>query len=189
MSKAIELKPPTPLPKPDDSAFKVFLAGSIDMGNAAYWRGTLVKHFDENDDIVFLNPRRDDWDSTWEQTIENQNFREQVEWELDGLDMADLIVMYLQPETISPVSLLELGAHLNSGRVVVLCPEGYFRKGNVDITCKRYGVPTVADFDELKQFIEAKFRARRRSGHGVALASAVAITVGLVAGFHFSRKS
>ncbi|MEM2159444.1 MAG: nucleoside 2-deoxyribosyltransferase domain-containing protein [Candidatus Nitrosotenuis sp.] len=39
----------------------------------------------------------------------NLEFRAQVEWELAGLERADLILMYLQLDTLSPISPLELG--------------------------------------------------------------------------------
>ena len=40
---------------------------------------------------------------------DDPRFPEPVRWELDMLDAADLVVMYLAPGTRSPVSLLELG--------------------------------------------------------------------------------
>lgn len=116
----------------------VFLAGSIEMGNAEDWQSEVIAKFP--DGVTFLNPRRDDWDSSWEQTIENPNFREQVEWELENLDLADVIFLYYAPATKSPISLLELGLFADSGKMIVCCPEGFWRKGNVDIVCKRHGI-------------------------------------------------
>ena len=28
------------------------------------------------------------------------------------------------------------------------CPEGFWRKGNVDIVCERFGIPCVEDFEQ-----------------------------------------
>ena len=36
--------------------------------------------------------------------------------------------------------MLELGLHARSGKVVLFCPEGFWRKGNVDLTAAAYGV-------------------------------------------------
>ncbi|HEX2901441.1 MAG TPA: nucleoside 2-deoxyribosyltransferase domain-containing protein, partial [Bacteroidia bacterium] len=72
------------------------------------------------------------------------------------MERAELIVMYLDPATKSPVSLLELGLHANSGKLVVCCPDGFWRKGNVDITCLYHGVQQVTDLSEL----EAEIRKR-----------------------------
>ena len=94
----------------------------------------------ENERVVILNPRRDDWDSTWLQEIDNPKFREQVMWELDALEEADIIVMYFDPNTKSPISLLELGLFARSKKLIVYCPDGFWRKGNVDIVCRKYGV-------------------------------------------------
>jgi hypothetical protein len=114
----------------------LFLAGSIEMGNAIDWQNQLVKDLEDND-LVILNPRRPDWDSSWEQKISNPKFKEQVTWELDGLCCADIIPLYLAPGTKSPISLLELGL-FSYKRVVIYCPEGFWRKGNVDIVAERY---------------------------------------------------
>jgi len=146
--KAIEIQAPNKLE--DDGRVKVFLAGSIEMGKAEDWQKKCVKELADYP-IQFLNPRRDDWDSSWEQTIENKQFNEQVTWELDSLEKSDFIILYFDTETKSPISLLELGIHAccNPEKLVVLCPEGFWRKGNVDIVCERYGVKQVKDFDEM----------------------------------------
>lgn len=57
--------------------------------------------------------------------------------------------MYFDPNTQSPISLLELGLHARGGKLIVLCPEGFWRKGNVDIVCEKYNVKQVASFEEL----------------------------------------
>jgi hypothetical protein len=146
--KAIEIQAPNKIE--DDGRVKIFLAGSIEMGKAEDWQKRIVKELGKYP-IQFLNPRRDDWDSSWEQTKENEQFSEQVNWELDGLEASDFIILYFDPETKSPISLLELGIHAccNPDKLVVLCPDGFWRKGNVDITCEKYGVKQVNDFDEL----------------------------------------
>lgn len=118
----------------------MFLAGSIEMGVAEDWQSRVATAFADRDELVLLNPRRDAWDASWEQSIDNPVFREQVEWELEGLARADVIALCLVPGTKSPISLLELGLHAASGKVVVHCPEGFWRKGNVDVVCARFGI-------------------------------------------------
>lgn len=100
------------------------------------------------------NPRRrsgsgDDWDSTWVQSVDSAPFHEQVSWELTGIERADVVIVYLDPATRAPISLLELGLIAVSGRALVCCPDGYFRKGNVDVVCQRYRVPQARDLEEL----------------------------------------
>jgi len=125
----------------------LFLAGSIEMGKAVDWQAK-VRELLQDSDWTILNPRRDDWDSSWVQSIDNPQFREQVAWELDAQDYADKILMYFAPETKSPISLLELGLYASSGKMVVVCPEGFWRRGNVEIVCARYNIPFCQTIEE-----------------------------------------
>jgi hypothetical protein len=148
-----EIKAPDKIVK--DANLSIFLAGSIEMGRAENWQHKVTTHFNDRE-VTFFNPRRSDWDSTWKQDISNPKFKEQVEWELDALELADSIVMYFEPTTKSPISLLELGLFASSKRLIVCCPHGFWRKGNVDIVCKRYQIKQVKDLDALIAQIELK---------------------------------
>jgi hypothetical protein len=145
MARAV--KPPAPLLL-DPRQASVFLAGSIEMGLAANWQQE-VEHALNDLPVVILNPRRDEWDATWVQSIDNPQFREQVEWELDAQDLAGTIGMYFAPATKAPVTMLELGLFARSGKLVVCCPEGFWRKGNVEVVCARYDIPLVDEFTEF----------------------------------------
>lgn len=134
----------------------VFLAGSIEMGKAVDWQKQVTDAL-SHCDVQILNPRRDDWDSSWSQTKDNDKFREQVEWELIALEDASVIAMYFDPETKSPISLLELGIHTKDrNKLIVCCPEGFWRKGNVDIVCEHYGIRQVDTIEELIRTIKGK---------------------------------
>jgi hypothetical protein len=139
------LKPPTAINLMRINRRTVFLAGSIEMGKAVDWQTVVTRALLDSgidEDVLVLNPRRDDWDSTWTQAESNPQFNEQVTWELNGLDASQAVFFYFQPGTVSPISLLELGLMLNSEHdpaMFIVCPEGYARKGNVDITAHRTG--------------------------------------------------
>jgi hypothetical protein len=148
------VKPPMPL-ESIGTRRTVFLAGSIEMGSAVDWQTDVARSL-QSDDVVVLNPRRDDWDSTWEQTITNRQFREQVEWELAAQELATMIGMYLAPSTKSPITLLELGLFARSGKLIVCCPDGFWRKGNVEIVCTRYHVPMVDTLEDLIAAIRSR---------------------------------
>jgi hypothetical protein len=77
-SKMEEIKPPTKFRKFRNKIY-VSLAGSIEMGKAEDWQQKVSKELSEFDEINILNPRRDDWDNSWEQSINNQKFKEQVD--------------------------------------------------------------------------------------------------------------
>ena len=145
-------KPPFPI---SNDAFSLFLAGSIEMGTAVDWQSKVEMKF-ENFNVNIFNPRRDDWDSSWEQKFENEKFREQVEWELNALESCDVIAMYFDPSTKSPISLLELGLFARTGKMIVCCPEGFWRKGNVDVVCNKYAVKQVTDLDALIQEVYSR---------------------------------
>jgi len=166
------IKPPTPLIYRNN--VRIFLAGSIEQGKAVDWQAQLEKTINERIytkriryngalgdplGVTFLNPRRDQWDANLEQSFTNSTFRGQVEWELQGIEDADIVVMYLQSGTMSPISLLELGLVSGFNRMVeltknktliVLCPKGFWRKGNVDVMCHRYNAIQVDSFTELE---------------------------------------
>ena len=119
------------------------------MGEAEHWQARVVNAMADVSNVVILNPRRDDWDSSWEQRAENPQFFEQVSWELDMLDAADIVIMYLAPDTMSPVSLLELGLYARSGKLRVCCPLGFWRRGNVEVVCLRNQIPLFETLDDL----------------------------------------
>ena len=151
------LKPPAALVlHPGEQS--VFLAGSIEMGRAPPWQARAEQALSDLE-LVVLNPRRDSWDTSWTQSSDEPRFRAQVEWELDGLELATVILYYFSPQTRAPITLLELGLHAASGRALVCCPEGYWRKGNVEMVCQRHDVPLVATLEELLALARMRLEA------------------------------
>jgi hypothetical protein len=140
------LKPPAPIEL--DGRPSVFLGGSIEMGLAEPWQARVEADLAELD-VQVLNPRRDEWDDSWQQSIHDPRFREQVEWELTAQERAGLIAMYFAPATRAPVTLLELGLFARSGKVIVCCPDGFWRKGNIEVVCARYGGVLLDDLGDL----------------------------------------
>ena len=151
--KTIILTPPSILCDSDKGYKKVFLAGSINQGTTVDWQKKIIEAVQDSKRIIY-NPRRESWDASWEQSIDNPKFKEQVEWELDALENSDMIIMNLEPGTMSPISLLEFGLFARSGKLVVYCPSGFWRKGNVDVVCEKYAVPQVEKFEELITLIK-----------------------------------
>lgn len=135
----------------------VFLAGSIEMGAAKEWQQQAIDMFhaiipeEQRSNYLILNPRRPDWDSSWKQVYEDPQFYQQVTWELNGLRKASFIIVYFDPATKSPISLLELGAFHE--KAIVVCPDGFWRKGNVDIFCEEFNVKQVPDLQSAVEFI------------------------------------
>ena len=139
------------LQSPEEYIFKekedkilIFLAGGIT--NCSNWQDSLIWHIknynhsidpdsDESiGDILIYNPRRDDWNSAWS----HQQIREQIEWEQEKLEEADLIIMNILDDSKSPISLLELGLYGPSGKLICFCTGLFYRYDNVYMTCKKF---------------------------------------------------
>lgn len=169
MNNVTEIKPPAEL-LPDKKRFEIFLAGSIEQGKAEEWQhefADAIRKMKPRPNVALFNPRRDNWDPSWsgisppgdsklftQQVLQQEQLVKQIEWEIEHLERAHLIVMYLQPGTISPVSMLELGIFVKEvftmkKQMIVLCPEGFHRKTNIDVVCQYYDVTMAKDMTEL----------------------------------------
>src|SRR5687768_6609494 len=126
----------------------IFLAGTIDNGSSVNWQEAAIKFFSDSTYNIY-NPRRDDWDHSWQSKIEDQKFSEQVNWELDAMEKADLIVMNFLPKSLSPVTLLEFGLFAKSPKLMVCCPDEFWRSGNIYMVCNKYDIPFFKTMDEL----------------------------------------
>jgi len=141
-----------------DRAFSVFLAGSVQSKDTEVtWRKRIIKMLSE-EDVVLIDP-------VWTNNGSNLDYNNkedakkmnvQIDWELNALEQADLIVMHLDKEAKSPISLLELGLYAQSGKLVMCCADGFWRKENVDVVCNRYNVPRVKSIEELVTTIQKK---------------------------------
>lgn len=121
----------------------IFLAGTIDNGKSIDWQlemEDILKDYN----VTLLNPRRDNWNlnSSRDEMIK------QINWEMDNLDKCDVIFMNILEESLSPITLLELGLYANSGKIIVSCHEEFWRKINVDVVCDRFNIPRYDNFDD-----------------------------------------
>ncbi|KAF2818161.1 hypothetical protein CC86DRAFT_239237, partial [Ophiobolus disseminans] len=137
----------------------LFTAGSIEMGAAVPWQNRLIEHL-KHLPITISNPRKDSWDPKVDVKSHDVKFKMQVEWELEALKRATVICFFYDVDTISPVTLMELGLWANSGKVIVCCGGKYWRSGNVDIVCDRYNIPRVDSFEMLIPAVEEFLRMK-----------------------------
>ncbi len=153
MSKSY--KPPHSLDLISESR-KIFLAGSIEQGTAIKWQHYVECVLEDVRDLAILNPRRDTWDNSWVHSISNPQFRLQVEWELEGIKRADHVCFCFDPDTKAPVTLLELGICTckDPATIHVYCPNGFWRKGNVDIVCEQYGFQKLNSLLDLRKIFD-----------------------------------
>ncbi|KAL3426062.1 hypothetical protein PVAG01_02853 [Phlyctema vagabunda] len=131
----------------------IFLGGSIIDG----WQKKLSASLYDLP-ITILNPLREDWEAIGVEDISNPAFREQTDWELDMQCQASLVVIYFAAETKAPVSLLELGLATAKApeSVLVCCPKGFWKKGNVDVVCSRFGISVLERLDEVENVVRER---------------------------------
>lgn len=150
----MEIKPSTKLNIEELMSATIFLGGSIEQGNCTDWQAEISPVLQEAGWTV-LNPRRDNWDATWVQSKSNPQFVEQVHWELQALNYATHALFYFDPATMAPISLYEFGLYCHSEKLTVVCPEGYWRKGNVDVYCDYFDIQQLSSLEEATEFLKA----------------------------------
>ena len=153
LGQVVMLRPHETIANKQDTlgAIKVFLAGTIDMGNSVDWQTLIAKRFESFGwKWLLFNPRQEHWDASRPGEMDYQ-----VNWELEHLEAADLIIMNFMEKSKSPISLLEMGLFARSGKMYVVCPTGFYRYDNVRITCARYGVPL---YNTLEQLLSEKIK-------------------------------
>lgn len=137
----------------------IFLAGSIEQNKADRWQDKVIKAIKRLPGTVY-NPRREAWDETWKEG--SPELIEQIQWEIRHLDDSDTIFFYFQGDTLSPISLLELGLALGWSAladeewpttVIVVCEPNFWRRTNVEVTCAV--AHHVKVYDTLDEGIEA----------------------------------
>lgn len=132
---------------------KVFLGGTIDNGNSDDWQHRLIESFSEDDSerpVIMYNPRRD----SWPDGNEKDEISKQIKWELHHLELSNLIVMNILSGSRSPISLMEIGLFARDNKLIVFCPEDFYRFDNVREVCERYGIPLFTTNDT--EFIKMK---------------------------------
>lgn len=150
-----------PSEEPVTGAKSVFLAGTTSKVDETDWREVISASL-YGLPITIFNPHRSDWDSTWREDINFAPFREQVLWELDKQAKANLVVIYFHPATQAPISLLEFGLSAQvPGKVIAICPEGYWKRGNVQVVCQKLGIEILESIDNLREAIITKLSLDR----------------------------
>ena len=140
-----------------------FLAGTIENGKSVDWQKEIADYADEINVTVF-NPRR----SNWNTSANSKEIEKQIDWELEHMERADYIIMNILGDSKSPISLLELGLHARSGKLIVFCPKSFYRYDNVRVTCETYNIKlySIEDYnsniDEIKLLMLEKKNAYRR---------------------------
>ena len=144
------IKPNSPIQVID--GISIFLAGTIDNGKSINWQlemEDILKDYN----VTLLNPRRDNWNPN----SSRSEMVKQINWEIDNLYKCDVIFMNILEESLSPITLLELGLYANSGKMIVSCHEEFWRKINVDVVCDRFNIPRYDNFDDAITKLKSQY--------------------------------
>ena len=156
--KSIEVKAPGQYDA--STKYTIFLAGAIDQGKAVDWQKEVSQALSDFD-ILILNPRRDDWDASWEQSADNPEFAKQVTWEYDAMEAADMVVFVFTKDSKAPITFYELGRFGRDKDALVCAEEGFYRQGNLDIYCRLDSIPIYhnleAMLEDLKNVLSKHF--------------------------------
>lgn len=137
----------------------VFCAGTIDNGAVEPWAHRVAEAF-EGKQVTFFDPRRESWNPNLENRAHCKEFRDQVEWELARIESCDIPFFYFVGGSISPITLQELGYVIASRAgargnwnadiemPIVVCPDDFWRKGNVEIMCEQHNIVVFNTLDE-----------------------------------------
>lgn len=145
--------------KPSDGKIKIFLGGSIELGAARNWQNELIQWLESReyaDKLVILNPRRPHWDASWPvDNPDHPQLREQIEWELTHQDQADIIVYLMAHDTISPITLFELGMYAHKNPVIYI-EDGFLRRANVIVTAQHFNWPYQENWNDFLAALEQR---------------------------------
>lgn len=113
---------------PDEAPFlqpSLFLAGGI--SRCSDWQSNIVELLRDTD-LVLLNPRRIDFDTT-----DRSVSVAQIDWEYRHLHQASAVLFWFPPETLCPITLYELGAAAERRNIPLFvgCDPDYLRRDDV----------------------------------------------------------
>lgn len=142
----------------------IFLGGTASDTGEPDWREALNKGLADQAVTIF-DPKRDDWDATWREDFSDTRWADQIQWELDMQDTADIIVVLFHGVTAAPVSLAEMGMASRTGKLIACALDGYCKKGYVEAVCRKFKAPFVRSEDELRRVVMERL-SELRVGRG-----------------------
>ena len=112
----------------------IYLGGTIHSKNN--WQKDVVNHFRDQGYDVYNPVKR------WGKDIVQAELDKFIEWQLDALEKADIIVLNIDEHSRSFTRLFEFGlyANLPSKKMTVYCSPKSPIFTHVRVTCKKYNV-------------------------------------------------
>ncbi|KAF7947772.1 hypothetical protein EAE96_008851 [Botrytis aclada] len=113
---------------------------------------------------TIIDPYNPAWDSTWREDPSDKRFVTQVNFELEGLEIADIVVVGFVGSDVHAgkigaggTALVELGTALKrKGQKVIVCVEkGFWKEGYVKVLCERFGVQCLDSLSMVETVVGA----------------------------------
>ena len=138
----------------NSKAIKLYITGSISLDKSENWIMVFIeglkKYFLKDKNLFIFHPIRKDWNPEWGENEYDSEFRKQFVWELEAQGLADIVVMHFEHDALAPITLMEFGLNVGKdSRLIVHCPKGFWKKGNIDIICIRNEIKQAETLDDL----------------------------------------
>lgn len=134
------------LPAANSDKELIFLAGSMGEDAQGTWRDRISN--DLSDKFHFLDPTCHNHAS-----LDADGMKKHIQWELEAMELADIILLRFLPDAESPISLVELGLYTFSKKLIVVCPEGFYKYNYLNVLCEKYATPFLANLEEAKEHL------------------------------------
>ena len=134
---------------PNKERAYLFLAGSMNNNSTNNWRNKIIKILGNS--FNYLDPTNSNHDK-----LDKQQMKTHVEWELNAMEMADIILLNFLPKALSPISLVELGMYVASKKLIVVCPKEFYKSSYVNTLCEKYNTPIFLKMDDAINLIKNK---------------------------------
>lgn len=129
---------------------RIFLAGSMGPDeNGITWRDRFSEEL--KDVYDFLDPTCHNHDSLNEEGMKNH-----ILWELNAMELADVIVLRFLPDAESPISLVELGLYTFTNKLIVVCPKEFYKYRYVRVLCEKYKTPFFSNLEDVITFLNIR---------------------------------
>ena len=124
----------------------IFLAGSMDHKQEGSWRDEISAEFGTYPIFDPTNTKHDQ--------LNPEEMKRHIDWELDALQLSDMILLNFLPNALSPISLVELGLYVNSKKLIVICPKEFYKSSYVHTLCEKYNTPIFNNIKEAKTLLK-----------------------------------
>jgi len=134
----------------NDDKMLLFLAGSIDLELPGNWRKSVTSALE--DYFNFFDPTTLKYNS-----MKDAEWEEHIKWELEAMKSSDLVLINFLENSASPISLVELGLNTMNNKLIVVCPDNFYKRKYIQVLCEYYSTPIFSALNTALAYIVEKF--------------------------------